>query len=409
MSVRLYPRERAGSNRRREPAAVRQGGRGLPPAARGGRRGARPHRPALRRGALRRSSSTSSACRGPSTSSTSAAAPTRRRPARMLERARAAAGRASAPTSVLVYGDTNSTLAGALAAAQARIPVAHVEAGMRSFDRTMPEELNRVLTDHASTLLLCSSERGRANLRAERVAGRGRGGRRRDGRRRAAARPAARAERTEVARGLRGRAAAATCSRPPTGPATSTTRRACERLVELLDGRSRCRSSSRCTRARARGWRPPACSSAACALAPPLGYLEFTALLLHARAVLTDSGGVQKEAYLAGDAVHHAARHDGVDRDGRGGLERARRPRRRRRAAPRWSASRRPSARRSTATAGRASASWPRLRMQARDDPTDRRRGPRLLGPEPGAQLRRPPGLRARPGAATPREEARER
>ena len=59
---------------------------------------------------------------------------------------------------VLVYGDTNSTLAGALAAAQARVPVAHVEAGMRSFDRSMPEELNRVLTDHASDLLLCSTE-----------------------------------------------------------------------------------------------------------------------------------------------------------------------------------------------------------------------------------------------------------
>src|ERR687893_2114250 len=75
------------------------------------------------------------------------------------------------PALVLVYGDTNSTLAGALAAAQAAIPVAHVEAGMRSFDRTMPEELNRVLVDHASDLLLCSSEAPAAILHAEGVAG----------------------------------------------------------------------------------------------------------------------------------------------------------------------------------------------------------------------------------------------
>src|ERR671911_1545919 len=78
---------------------------------------------------------------------------------------------AERPEVVLVYGDTNSTLAGALAAAQMRIPVAHVEAGMRSFDRTMPEELNRVLTDHAADLLLCSSEAPAAILRGERVVG----------------------------------------------------------------------------------------------------------------------------------------------------------------------------------------------------------------------------------------------
>src|SRR4051794_8577 len=75
------------------------------------------------------------------------------------------------PELLLVYGDTNSTLAGALAASQRHVPVAHVEAGMRSFDRSMPEELNRVLTDHASDLLLCSTETAVANLEREGVAG----------------------------------------------------------------------------------------------------------------------------------------------------------------------------------------------------------------------------------------------
>src|ERR1700744_1352277 len=75
------------------------------------------------------------------------------------------------PDAVLVYGDTNSTLAGALAGAQAGVPVAHVEAGMRSFDRAMPEELNRVLVDHASSLLLCSTEVAMENLRRESAIG----------------------------------------------------------------------------------------------------------------------------------------------------------------------------------------------------------------------------------------------
>ena len=87
------------------------------------------------------------------------------------------------PDAVLVYGDTNSTLAGGLAAAQAGIPVIHVEAGMRSFDRRMPEELNRVLTDHLSTLLLCSSETSAENLAREGVTGRVERGGRCDGRR----------------------------------------------------------------------------------------------------------------------------------------------------------------------------------------------------------------------------------
>src|SRR2546423_2996748 len=77
-----------------------------------------------------------------------------------------------APDLALVYGDTNSTLAGALAAAQPDLPVAHVEAGMRSFDRAMPEEIKRGLTDHLSALLLCPSQTAGDNLAPENAAGR---------------------------------------------------------------------------------------------------------------------------------------------------------------------------------------------------------------------------------------------
>jgi len=71
------------------------------------------------------------------------------------------------PDVLLVHGDTNSTLAGALVAAKRNLPLVHVEAGLRSFDRTMPEEVNRVLTDHVSDLLCCPSSTAVDNLTAE--------------------------------------------------------------------------------------------------------------------------------------------------------------------------------------------------------------------------------------------------
>jgi UDP-N-acetylglucosamine 2-epimerase (non-hydrolysing)/UDP-GlcNAc3NAcA epimerase len=209
---------------------------------------------------------------------------------------------AEAPDAVLVYGDTNSTLAGGLAAAQRGIPVAHVEAGMRSFDRTMPEELNRVLTDHLSDLLLVPTPAAEENLRRESVAGR--------------------VElvgdvMVDVARLMAPRARARTDVLAPWGVAggdyvLATAHRAGnvddpERLARLVDlllelpGPVVLPLHPR-TRARleAAGLLGRLEQAPSVRVGAPVGYLEFAALLHQSNAVLTDSGGVQKEAYLAG-------------------------------------------------------------------------------------------------------------
>ncbi len=203
---------------------------------------------------------------------------------------------------VLVYGDTSSTLAGALAAAQAGLPVAHVEAGMRSFDRTMPEELNRVLVDHLSALLLCSTEGAMANLRHESAVGRSElvGDVMVDVA--AAVQPRAR-ERSDLvtARGLRpGAYVLATAHRAGNVDPPQRLRALVELLCSLpmpvvlpLHPRTE-------GRLRAAGLLESLREAPGVHLEPPLGYFELTVLLCHAGAVLTDSGGLQKEAYLAG-------------------------------------------------------------------------------------------------------------
>ena len=210
--------------------------------------------------------------------------------------------RETSPDAVLVYGDTNSTLAGAVAAAQASVPVAHVEAGMRSFDRSMPEEFNRVLTDHASSLLLCSSEVAVTNLRRESVSGTVElvGDVMVDVA--LTTQPRAR-DRTDLidALGLApGEYVLATAHRA--GNVDDPARLAM--LVDLLCAvpwtvvlalHPRTRS-----RLVATGMLDRLERSERIVLTPPLGYFELTALLCHARALLTDSGGLQKEAYLAG-------------------------------------------------------------------------------------------------------------
>jgi UDP-GlcNAc3NAcA epimerase len=197
------------------------------------------------------------------------------------------------PDWVLVYGDTNSTLAGAEAAVAAGLPVAHVEAGLRSGDLSMPEERNRITVDRLADLLLAPDERSAATLRSERVPGRIEvvGDLMADACFRLA--PVAR-ERSRILELLdvsRGSYVVATIHREANVQP--------ERLARIVDGLGRIadrivfpahpRTRSRLSEV------PPNVR-----VVDPLGYLDMAALCSQARVIVTDSGGLQKEAYWYG-------------------------------------------------------------------------------------------------------------
>lgn len=209
------------------------------------------------------------------------------------------------PDAMLVYGDTNATLAAALVAAKMLVPLAHVEAGMRSFDRRMPEEVNRVAADRLSGLLLCSTETAVANLRKAGLGERARlvGDTMADvviqfG-------PIAERRSHVLERfGLaRRNYLLATAHRAGNVDDPSRLARLCEVLRAAAERYGPLvfpvhpRTRARLTDA---GLLENLERAVGIHLCEPLGYLDFACLVRGAAAVLTDSGGLQKEAYLAG-------------------------------------------------------------------------------------------------------------
>ncbi len=219
---------------------------------------------------------------------------------RMLEALEAEMG-ADAPDVVLVYGDTNSTLAGALGAAKLGIPVAHVEAGLRSFNRAMPEEINRVVADHLSEWLFAPTADAVANLEREGI-DRSSIFRVGDVMYDVALAHAAEAER-------RAPAALTKLGLAPGSYVLVTVHRAentdsAARLgviVRALLGLSDQLPVVWPIHPRASGaLREYGLDASGIQLIDPVGYLDMVCLERHAAVIATDSGGVQKEAYFHG-------------------------------------------------------------------------------------------------------------
>jgi UDP-GlcNAc3NAcA epimerase len=203
------------------------------------------------------------------------------------------------PDAVIVYGDTNSTLAGALAAAKLRLPLIHIEAGMRSFRRKMPEEINRVTTDHMSDVLLCSTRTAVQNLAREGIT-----------------------KNVHLVGDLMYDATLAatvlaeikspilkTLSLAPKSYAVATVHRArntndaqmLRRVLDFIADQAKNQPivfpvHPRTAQAALRAGLDIRDTGAI--VTEPLGYLDMCQLLHHASVIMTDSGGVQKEAYF---------------------------------------------------------------------------------------------------------------
>lgn len=228
------------------------------------------------------------------------------------------------PDWVMVYGDTNSTLAGALAAVKLHIPVAHVEAGLRSFNRRMPEEINRVLTDHVSSLMFCPTETAVNNLANEGITQRVHlvGDVMLDALMQARERAKDRSiilshlgvtdrqyilatvhrpENTDDPQRLRSIITALTQlaeTEPVIFPAHPRTRSALEALGYQIDTQVGSHSAAAVDYPRAHQCTDT--PSTGIRFIAPLGYLDMVRLSDSARVILTDSGGLQKEAFWLG-------------------------------------------------------------------------------------------------------------
>jgi UDP-GlcNAc3NAcA epimerase len=201
------------------------------------------------------------------------------------------------PDLVVVYGDTNSTLAGALTAAKLNLPLAHVEAGFRSYNRAMPEEINRLLTDHVSTYLFCATRKSVECLKREGIE-RGVhhvGDLMYDSLRAVLPRAQAGQSRVLHSFGLqRGNYFLATVHRPANTD-DETALRSLLDAFDKLDAHVLFPQHPRTKAALARWSIEPAPNVR---LVDAVGYLDMLALESNARAVLSDSGGVRREAYF---------------------------------------------------------------------------------------------------------------